>query len=76
MVKALTLVTVSPGKVLDASKEIREVKGVKEVLVVAGRADIIVFFEGSLEEIAKIVSEIGRVESVAATETLVELVSY
>jgi len=73
MPRAVTLITTSPGKVDDVATGVRAVKGVREVLTVAGRADVAVLFEGSFEEIPKILSGIQEVEGVQTTETLVEL---
>lgn len=46
--KALTLITTETGKLDAVAKAIRNIKsGIKEVLIVTGRADIAVFSEGS-----------------------------
>ena len=73
MVKAVTLITTELGKMDEICSKIREVKGVKDAFVIAGRADIVVYFEGDVEEISKIMREIGRIEGVKTTETLIEV---
>lgn len=73
MPRAVALITTFPGKVDDVATGARAVEGVGDVLTVAGRADVAVFFEGSLEEIPKILGGIQKVDGVQTTETLVEL---
>ena len=73
MPRAVTLITASPGKVDDVAAGVRVVRGVMDVLTVAGRADVAVVFEGSSEEIPKILGGIQKVRGVQTTETLVEL---
>lgn len=73
MPRAVTLVTTFPGKVDDVAAGVRAVEGVKDVLTVAGRADVAVLSEGSFDEIPKILSAIQKVEGVQTTETLMEL---
>lgn len=73
MVKAITLITVAPGKLEEVEKRIKIVEGVKDSFTVTGRADIVVYFEGSYEEICRIVKELGGIEGVNTTETLIEV---
>ena len=73
MPRAVALITTSPGKMDGVAAGVRAVKGVRDVLTVAGRADVAVLFEGSFEDIPKILSRIQKVEGVLTTETLVEL---
>ncbi len=72
MVKAAVLVTASPGKVDDVAKKAGGL-GVKDVLIVAGRVDVVVFLEGSRGEVANKVRDIFGVEGVETTETLWEV---
>jgi len=71
-VKAAVLVTASPGKVDDVAKKVGEL-GVKDVLTVAGRVDIVVFLEGSASEVTNKVRDMSEVEGVETTETLWEV---
>ena len=73
MPRAVTLITASPGKVDDVAAGVRDVKGVRDVWTVAGRADVAVLLEGSSQEIPKILGGIQKVRGVQTTETLVEL---
>ena len=73
MPRAVTLLTTSPGKAYDVATKVRAVEGVKDVLTVAGRADVAVLLEGSFEEIPTTLSGIEEVDGVQTTETLLEL---
>lgn len=73
MMKALILISNSAGKSDGIRDKIKAIKGVKEVLVVTGRADVAVFVEGSLREISRAVTSIYRIKGVVATESLLEV---
>lgn len=71
---ALTLITASAGEVDSVARKLRSIKdGVKEVLVVTGRADIAVFSEGSINDINNIILKIGKIKDVLTTETMFEV---
>jgi len=71
---ALTLITASAGRVDSVARKVRSIKsGVKEVLVVTGRADIAVFSEGSINDINNIILKIGKIKDVLTTETMFEV---
>ncbi len=72
--KALVLVSNSPGKSFEVQKRVKGIKGVDRALVVAGRADVAVFAKGSLKEIGAVVKSIWSVRGVTSTETLMEVV--
>ena len=72
MVKAAVLVTASPGKVDDVAKKVGEL-GVKDVLTVTGRVDVVVFLEGSINEVASRIKSMFEIEEVMTTETLLEV---
>jgi len=72
LVRAAVLVTSSPGKVDDVAEEVREL-GVKDVLVVAGRVDVVVLLEGSMAEITGKIKAMFRIDDVRTTETLWEV---
>lgn len=75
MVKAVILITTAPGKVDEVASKVKALEGVDEVLTVAGRADLVALVKGTLEDISRVVKEIGEIGGVETTETLVELVS-
>lgn len=68
------MITVAPGKVDDVAKAIREL-GVKDVLTVTGRIDVVVFLEGARHEITGRIKDLFGVEGVETTETLWEVES-
>ena len=70
--KAAVLVTTAPGKKDEVAKAVREL-GVKEVLSVTGRVDVVVFLGGSREEILGKVKKIFEIRDVETTETLWEV---
>jgi len=71
-VKATVLVTASLGKVDAVARKVGEL-GVKEVLSVAGRVDVVVFLEGSREETLSKIKGLFEIEEVETTETLWEV---
>jgi recombinational DNA repair protein (RecF pathway) len=72
--KALTLITTEAGKLDAIAKAVRNIKnGIKEVLIVTGRADIAVFSEGSIKDIRNTIVKIGKIRNVVTTETMVEI---
>jgi len=72
--KALTLITANAGKVDSVAKAVRSIKsGVKDVLIVTGRADVAVFYEGSIKDINNTIMRIGKIRDVLTTETMFEI---
>jgi hypothetical protein len=72
--KALTLVTTKAGKLDGVVRAVRGIKkGVKEVILVTGRADIAVFSEGSIKDIENTIMKIGKIRDVVTTETMFEV---
>jgi len=71
-VKASVLITTAPGKVDDVAKAIREL-GVKDVLTVTGRVDVVVFLEGARDSITRRIKDLFDVEAVETTESLWEV---
>ena len=65
---------VKPGKV-DGVVEILKKKRrvVKQVMVVAGRADITVLLQGNIEEINHMVIDFKKIKDIVTTETLIEV---
>jgi hypothetical protein len=72
--KALTLVTTKAGKLDGVVRAVRGIKkGVREVILVTGRADIAVFSEGSIKDIENTIMKIGKIRDVVTTETMFEV---
>ena len=72
--RALCLISVKPGKV-DSVVEIlkKKRKIVKQVMVVAGRADISVLLRGNIDEINNMVIDFKKIKDIVTTETLIEV---
>ena len=73
-VRALCLITVKPGKVdfvVEILKKKRKV--VKQIMIVAGRADISVLLQGNIDEINHMVIDFKKIKDIVTTETLIEV---
>lgn len=72
--RALCLIMVKPGKV-DGVVEIlkKKRKVLKQVMVVAGRADITVLLQGNIDEINNMVIDFKKIKDIVTTETLIEV---
>lgn len=72
--RSLCLISVKPGKV-DSVVEIlkKKRKIVKQVMVVAGRADISVLLRGNIDEINNMVIDFKKIKDIVTTETLIEV---
>jgi hypothetical protein len=72
--RALCLITVKPGKV-DTVVEIlkKKRKIIKQIMVVAGRADISVLLQGNIDEINHMVIDFKKIKDIVTTETLIEV---
>jgi len=72
--RALCLITVKPGKV-DSVVEIlkKKRKIIKQIMVVAGRADISVLLQGNIDEINNMVIDFKKIKDIVTTETLIEV---
>jgi hypothetical protein len=72
--RALCLILVKPGKV-DLVVEIlkKKRKIIKQIMVVAGRADISVLLQGNLDEINNMVVDFKKIKDIVTTETLIEV---
>jgi hypothetical protein len=73
-VRALCLILVKPGKV-DTVVEIlkKKRKIVKQIMIVAGRADISVLLQGNMDEINNMVIDFKKIKGIVNTETLIEV---
>ena len=72
--RALCLITVKPGKVdsvVDILKKKRKI--IKQIMVVAGRADISVLLQGNFDEINNMVIDFKKIKDIVTTETLIEV---
>jgi len=72
--RALCLITVKPGKVdsvVTILKKKRKI--VKQIMVVAGRADISVLLQGNIDEINNMVIDFKKIKDIVTTETLIEV---
>ncbi len=71
---ALTLITTNAGKVDNVARAVRSIKsGVRDVLIITGRADVAVFSEGSIKDINNTIMKIGKIKGVLTTETMFEI---
>lgn len=72
--RALCLITVRPGKV-DLVVEIlkKKRKVVKQIMIVAGRADISALLQGNIDEINQMVIDFKKIKDIVTTETLIEV---
>jgi hypothetical protein len=72
--RALCLILVKPGKV-DVVVEIlkKKRKIVKQVMIVAGRADVCVVLQGNIDEINRMVIDFKKIKDIVTTETLIEV---
>jgi len=68
------MITVKPGKV-DIVVEIlkKKRKILKQVMIVAGRADISVLLRGNIDEINNMVIDFKKIKDIVTTETLIEV---
>ena len=72
--RALCLITVKPGKVDNVIKILQKIrKTVKDIMIVTGRADIIVVLQGTIDEINNMVIDFKKVKEIVSTETLIEV---
>ena len=72
--RALCLITVKPGKVdmvVQILKKKRKI--LKQIMIVAGRADISVLLQGNIDEINNMVIDFKKIKDIVTTETLTEV---
>jgi hypothetical protein len=72
--RALCLITTKPNtvdKVVEILKKKRKV--IREIMIVAGRADISVVLQGSMDEINNMVIDFKKINGIVTTETLIEV---
>ncbi|MGY5151703.1 MAG: hypothetical protein ACW9XA_05490 [Candidatus Nitrosopumilus sp. bin_6a] len=72
--RALCLITVKPGKVDSVVAILKKKrKIIKQIMVVAGRADISVLLQGNIDEINNTVIDFKKIKDIVTTETLIEV---
>ena len=72
--RALCLIMVKPGKVDEVVLILKKKrKVVKQVMIVAGRADISVLLQGNIDEINHMVIDFKKIKDIVNTETLIEV---
>jgi len=65
---------VKPGKVDEVVQILKKKrKVVKQVMIVAGRADISVLLQGNIEDINHMVIDFKKIKDIVTTETLIEV---
>jgi hypothetical protein len=65
---------VKPGKVDEVVQILKKKrKIVKQVMIVAGRADISVLLQGNIDEINNMVIDFKKIKGIVTTETLIEV---
>jgi len=65
---------VKPGKVDEVVQILKKKrKVVKQVMIVAGRADISVLLQGNIDEINSMVIDFKKIKGIVTTETLIEV---
>jgi len=72
--RALCLITTKANtvdKVVEILKKKRKV--IREIMIVAGRADISVVLQGSMDEINNMVIDFKKIIGIVTTETLIEV---
>jgi hypothetical protein len=72
--RALCLITVKPGKVdfvVQILKKKRKI--LKQIMIVAGRADVSVLLQGNIDEINNMVIDFKKIKDIVTTETLIEV---
>ena len=74
IMRALCLISIKAGTVDKVVKILKKKrKLIKEIMIVAGRADISVLLQGSIDEINSMVIDFKKIKDIVATETLIEV---
>jgi len=68
------LITVKPGKVDMVVLILKKKRKIlKQIMIVAGRADISVLLQGNIDEINNMVIDFKKIKDIVTTETLIEV---
>jgi len=74
IMRALCLITVKPGKVDLVVLILKKKRRIlKQIMIVAGRADISVLLQGNIDEINNTVIDFKKIKDIVTTETLIEV---
>ncbi len=74
IMRALCLITVKPGKVDMVVLILKKKRKIlKQIMIVAGRADISVLLQGNIDEINNMVIDFKKIKDIVTTETLIEV---
>ena len=74
IMRALCLISVKPDKVDTVVQILKKKRKVlKQIMIVAGRADISVLLQGNIEEINHMVIDFKKIKDIVTTETLIEV---
>ena len=72
--RALCLITVKAGKVDMVVLILKKKRKIlKQIMIVAGRADISVLLQGNIDEINNMVIDFKKIKDIVTTETLIEV---
>lgn len=72
--RALCLITVKAAKVDKVVQILKKKrKAIREIMIVTGRADIIVVLQGTLNDIQDTVIDFKKIKDIVTTETLIEV---
>ncbi len=72
--RALCLITVKAGKVDNVVRILQKIrKTTREIMIVTGRADIVVVLQGTIDEINNMVIDFKKIKEIVSTETLIEV---
>ncbi len=72
--RALCLIAVKPGKVDMVVQILKKKRRIlKQIMIVAGRADISVLLQGNIDEINNMVIDFKKIKGIVNTETLIEV---
>ncbi len=72
--RALCLISIKAGTVDKVVKILKKKrKLIKEIMIVAGRADISVVLQGPIDEINNAVINFKKIKEIVTTETLIEV---
>jgi hypothetical protein len=72
--RAICLITIKPGTVDNVVKILKKKrKLIREIMIVAGRADISVVLQGGIDEINNMVIDFKKIKEIVTTETMIEV---
>ncbi|MFO7618677.1 MAG: Lrp/AsnC ligand binding domain-containing protein [Thermoplasmata archaeon] len=73
MTRAFVLISVEPGKEMDAFRGFKRIGGVVEATPLLGNIDFILILEtNTINDIANIIEKVRRIPGVTSTKTLIQ----